>query len=238
MSTASDDPRIARGMKEQLDRRRRLIAAGAKPLGWKVGFGAPASMAKLAISGPLVGFMLDSNLLPSGTALPLAGWIKPLAEPEIAIEMGSDLPGGASAAAAAAAIGALGPAIELADATSPPEDVVQILAENIFHRHVILGPRARSRAGGAIDGLRGRIVRRGAAVAEVSDLESNTGKLVDIVRRVADLLASSGERLCAGDIIIAGSVIPPIMLAPDEDDDIEFVLEPIGAVRFRAQYGA
>ena len=41
---AWDDPRIARGMRAQLARRRERIAAGEAPLGWKVGFGAPAAM--------------------------------------------------------------------------------------------------------------------------------------------------------------------------------------------------
>ena len=39
-----DDPRIARGMTAQLAKRRERIAAGERPLGWKVGLGSPATM--------------------------------------------------------------------------------------------------------------------------------------------------------------------------------------------------
>ena len=49
MSAPWDDPRVARGMKAQLEQRRERIAAGEKALGWKVGFGAPAAMGKLKI---------------------------------------------------------------------------------------------------------------------------------------------------------------------------------------------
>jgi len=228
------DERVARGMKAQLELRRRRIASGAKPIGWKVGFGAPAAMAKLKIAAPLTGFLLDSGIVASNATVSLAGWTKPVAEPEIAVEMRSDLAGGGSAAAADA-IGALGPAIELADLEAPPEDVETILAGNIFHRFVLFGPRDRSRAGGKIDGLHARVRRNDAILSETDDLETNTGKIVDIVRHVADLLAACGERLAAGDIIIAGSVVAPIFLSPD-DRSVGYTLDPVGsvAVRFSA----
>ena len=50
MNTVGLDPRIARGMWAQLALRAKRIAAGDKPLGWKVGFGAPAAMKKLEIT--------------------------------------------------------------------------------------------------------------------------------------------------------------------------------------------
>jgi 2-keto-4-pentenoate hydratase len=235
MTAAPADARIARGMRAQLALRHRHIASGAQPIGWKVGFGAPAALAKFAIPGPLVGFMLDRNVVASGATVSLARWVKPAAEPEIAVEMGTDLPGGGSRAAAAAAIGALGPAIELADVDVPPEDVETILAGNIFHRHVLFGPRDRARTGGSTDGLHARVLRNGAAHAETTELEANTGKLVDIVRHVADLLATCGEQLRAGDVIIAGSVVAPIFLGAD-DRAIDYMLDPLGsvAVRFAA----
>jgi 2-keto-4-pentenoate hydratase len=229
------DERVARGMKSQLQLRRQRIASGAKPIGWKVGFGAPAAMAKLKIAAPLTGFLLDRGVVSPGATVSLAGWTKPVAEPEIAVEMRTDLGGGASMAAAADAIGALGPAIELADLDAPPEDVETILAGNIFHRFVLFGPRDPARAGGKIDGLHARVRRNDATLAETDDLETNTGKIVDIVRHVADLLASCGERLAAGDVIIAGSVVAPIFLSP-ADRSIGYTLDPVGsvAVRFSA----
>src|SRR5262245_62149446 len=111
MAAAWDDPRIERGMKEQLGVRRARIAAGEAPPGWKVGFGAPAMMEKLKITAPLVGFLMRRALIPSGGSASLSGWVKPVAEPEIAVHIGRDLPGGGDRAAAAAAAAALGPAI-------------------------------------------------------------------------------------------------------------------------------
>jgi 2-keto-4-pentenoate hydratase len=63
MTSPWDDPRIARGMATQLATRRARIAAGDAPLGWKVGFGAPAAMAKFNITAPLVGYLMRSGQL-------------------------------------------------------------------------------------------------------------------------------------------------------------------------------
>lgn len=226
MSNLLADMRIARGMRAQLAARRARLDAGDRPLGWKVGFGAPAIMTKFGIAAPLVGHLLRSRRIESGGTALLAGWAKPVAEPEIAVHIGRDVGPGDDAAVA---IAGLGPAIELADLDPPPEDVEAILAGNIYQRHVVIGPM---RPGDGIAGLVGRVIRNGVEVARADDLEANTGKLVDLVRHVADLLVACGERLRAGEIIIAGSVVPPPFVTPD-DTKIAFALDPIGEVTVR-----
>jgi 2-keto-4-pentenoate hydratase len=222
-----DDPRVREGMRQQLAMRRALLDSGATPLGWKVGFGAPAAMQKLGITGPLIGFMTARSVVASGATASFSGWSKPIAEPEIAVHIGRDVAGGGDRASAAAAVAALGPAVELVDLETPPEDPQAILAGNIYHRHVVLGPKDSSRAGAGLEGLSGHVFRNGIKLAEVADLEANTGKLIDIVRHVADMLAAFGERLRAGEVIICGSVVPPIAL-DRQDRGVAFRLEPGG----------
>jgi len=226
MANAWDDPRIARGMEKQFATRRARIAAGEKPLGWKVGLGAKGAMERLNIKMPLVGYMMQKSLLPNGSTASVAGWTQPVAEPEIAVHMAADLPGGADRAATVAAIGALGPAIELADLNPPPADVEVTLAGNIFHRHVILGPADRSRAGARLDGLTGLVFRRGTQVARQEDLQANIGNIVDIVAHVAGTLAAYGEKLSSGDVIITGSIVPPPLIEPDESA-FAYTLDPM-----------
>src|SRR4051812_10932502 len=93
MIVATNDSRIQKGMAAQLARRSERIAGGDAALGWKVGLGTPPAMQKLGIGGPLVGFLSASGRVPSGGAVSLKGWIKPSAEPELAIHIGRDLPG-------------------------------------------------------------------------------------------------------------------------------------------------
>ena len=231
MTAAWDDPRIARGMTTQLAHRRELIDAGQEPLGWKLAFGGPAAMERLRINAPLVGFLMQSAIVPPGSMLSLSNWKKPAAEPEIAIHFGKDLPADSDRNTAKAAIAGLGPAIEVADVDHPSDDVEGTLARDIFQRHVILGRNDVARAGGVLTGLTGRVLRNATEIANTSDLQALTGELIDIVRHVTDLLAVFGETLQAGQIIIAGSIIPPIWVAAG--DDINFNLMPGDTISIR-----
>ena len=200
-------------MQEQLALRRSRLAAGHRHLGWKVGFGAPAAMESLRLDGPLVGFLTDGSLVAPDEEVSIQGWVRAVAEPELAAWIRSDVPTAASPDEVRAAIGALGPAIELADVDPQPEDVEQILAGNIFHRRVILGHRDPARAGASLEGFVGRVWVDDDQVAEVSDPEAVTGPLLRVVAHVAATLAAVGEGLKAGDIVITGSIVPPIPLA-------------------------
>jgi 2-keto-4-pentenoate hydratase len=216
-------------MTAQLAKRRERIAAGERPLGWKVGLGAPASMERLKLQGPVVGFLMQRALLLSGSTVSLQGWAKPVAEPEIAVRMMRDLAGGATADTAAAAVKEIFPAIELADLDPAPtqDNIDAVLAGDIYQRHVILCGNTRS--GASTAGLTSRVARRGQEAARTTDPEALTGKLPDIVAHVANTLAAYGEKLSAGDVIITGSITPPPMIEPDETE-FGHALDPIGEV--------
>jgi 2-keto-4-pentenoate hydratase len=228
------DPRISRGMTEQLRRRRKLLDSGHKPLGWKLAFGGPAALERLHTNAPLVGFLMQNGLVPSNATLSIDGWKKPAAEPEIAVHLGKDLPAGADRDTAIAAIAGLGPAIEIADVDHPSEDVEGTLACDIYQRHIILGRSDPAHAGGLLDGLAARVLCNGAEIASLTDpqsLQNLTGELIEIVRHTANLLAIFGESLQAGEIIIAGSLIPPIWIAPGQE--IIFNLTPVDTISIR-----
>jgi len=227
-----DHPLIKKGMTAQLAKRRARVAAGEKPLGWKVGLGAPATMQKLGLAAPVVGFLMQRALLASGSTISLKGYRKPVMEPEIAVRMARDLAAGASAEAAAAAIREIAPAIEIADLepVPAPDNLDKVLEGDIFQRHVLLG--AQTRAGASIAGLTSRLIRRGTEAARTTDPEALTGKLTAIVAHVASTLSAFGEKLAAGDIIITGSITPPVMIEPDETE-ITHAVDPIGAVSVR-----
>ena len=230
MTNPWDAPLINKGMTAQLAARRAALAAGEKPLGWKLGLGAPATMEKLGLKGPLVGFLLQRALLPSGSTVSLKGYLKPVAEPEIFVRMARDLPGGATPETALAAVKEIGPAIELADLdpVPTPNNLDAVLSGDIYQRHVLLGDKTR--ATGSLSGITSRVMRRGAEVNRTNDPEALTGKLPELVALTANLLASFGERLSAGDIIITGSITPPPMIEPDETEFVHAV-DPIGEVR-------
>ncbi|HET7850643.1 MAG TPA: fumarylacetoacetate hydrolase family protein [Pseudolabrys sp.] len=235
MTNAWDDPRIAKGMPAQLASRRARIAAGEKPIGWKVGLGAPLAMKNLALAGPCVGFLMQTAEVPSGGRVSFKGWTKPVAECEIAVRMGRDLRGPSSAEAARDAVKEIFPAIELADFDPPPtkDSIDEVLTINIYQRHVIFG--SATRAGASLDGIASRLIRRNAEAASTADPEALTGRLAEIVAHVAGTLSAYGEKLAAGDIVITGSITPPIMLEADETS-LTHALDPIGEVSISFQW--
>jgi 2-keto-4-pentenoate hydratase len=202
------DERIAAGMRAQLTSRQERLCARERPLGWKVGFGSPAAAARLGVDRPLVGFLLRSNLLPDGADVPIDDWAAPALEPEIAVHLAHDVPTAASWDAVRQAIGGLSAAIELADVTPPPTDVRQILAGNIFHRHVLLGPVRHGWT--PPEDISARVLLDGDEIAATDDVTALTGETVEVVRLTAELLELCGEQLRAGDVVITGSVVAPV----------------------------
>lgn len=223
------DPRILRGMERQLKLRQDRLNAGEKSIGWKVGFGTAAAQERLGINTPLVGFLTDKVLLPSGASISIGGWTKAAVECEVAIHMGEDLLQAVDREATRAAIASLGPAFELADVDFPSEDVESVLAGNIYNRNVVVGRPDQSRAGCILDNLEARIYRNGNEVARTKDLEALTGDMIDIVGHVANLLFAFGERLREGEFIIAGTIIPHLWVQPKEN--VTYALAPIDTIR-------
>ncbi|MGH8951251.1 MAG: hypothetical protein ACRDX9_07485 [Acidimicrobiia bacterium] len=219
------DPRITRGLERQLDERRALLQSGRRPFGWKAGFGAPASLDRFALDGPLVGFMTDASVLDDGAAVDITGWGRSVAEPEIFVVLGADLTPGGGELATGASIASVGPAIELANIDPSPDDVEEILAGNIFHEAVILGVPDPDRSGADLTGLEGRVRVDGEEVVATSRLEDLTGRLVDVLSHLSILLDDHGELMRAGEVVICGSIVPPIDLAAGMT--VEFELHPM-----------
>lgn len=222
------DDRVRRGMDAMWALRCEQIAAGDKHIGWKIAFGPKAVQEKLDITAPLVGFLTESRVLQSGGTANLAGWGKPIAEPEIAVHMACDLGVGADIAAASAAIGKLGPAFELIDSPTPPSDPEAVLKGNIAHRHVVLGPTGMA----ALEQMMGRLYRDDTELASAKDVMAAPGDPRTLIAYVADYLAAFGERLRAGDLVICGSVTAPVPVDAS-DKAMRFVLDPIGDVSVR-----
>ncbi len=223
-----ESPGIQAGMRRMLAARADILASGGDVLGWKLGFGAPTWLEKFNLSGPLVGYLPAARSRPSGSTVSCEGWARAVAEPEIAVYFGSDVD---DPSRADEAISGLGPAIELADVNPPPEDIEETLAGNIFHRAVILGSPDAGLRPADLGGMRARVTKDSEPLADTDDLQSLTGNLVDIVRHAAGLLAMAGERLRSGEVIIAGSVVPPIAVTPGTE--IVYELSPLAPISVR-----
>ena len=197
-----DDPAVRAGMERMLASRERLLAAGARPLGWKLAFGAPAVLETLGLSGPLVGFLTDEAQVKSGGEVMVEGWQAPKLEPEIAIQLG---PGGEGVAAISAAI-------ELVDLDLPLTEIEEVLAGDAFHRGVVLGEPV-PRPGGP---LAVAVECGGERVGGSDDAEAAVGRLEELAAYVSGYLERFGAECREGEVIISGSTVPMLDVAAGE----------------------
>lgn len=228
-----DDPRVSAGLEHQIALRRTVLGSGSRSVGWKVGFGAPASLELMQITAPLMGFLTDATVFGSGEAVDSSGYQRGVVEFEVAVYVAHDLGPGASDDEARAAIAAVGASIEVANINLPvgPDEVEGIVAGNIFHTAVVFGQPDLSRVGLDISDLHARILVDGDEVAATAELEAITGPYPTVVRTVADTLAANGLMLSAGDVIITGSVIPPIPAVAGTE--YTFELDPLDPISVR-----
>lgn len=185
-------------------------------------------MERFGLDGPLVGFITDASVIPDGGVVAISTWTHAVAEPELAVYLGEDLPAGCGEEEASAAISAIGPAIELADIHPPPEDVEEILAGNIFHKGVVLGEAHPARPNADLTGLEARVRLGGIEDVVTTRLEDLTGRVAAVVSHLSELLGDHGEMIRAGELVICGSIVPPLALTPPAT--VEFELRPMSPI--------
>jgi 2-keto-4-pentenoate hydratase len=159
------------------------------------------------------GFFTDRDQLFDGATIDVVNWVKPILEPEIVAYLSREVAAGATTQEVAQAIGTVGVGFEVADFDADLlDDVSAVLAGDIFHRFMVLP--------------RDRVVLRDASVAEgiVSAgsgekhevVSPSAEEIVEIVKYTADYVGAFGETLAAGDIVMTGSVMPPIEIGPGQ----------------------
>jgi 2-keto-4-pentenoate hydratase len=197
---------VETGTEAMLTRRREILAQGAEPIGWKVGFNVPDIQRKLGLDAPVAGFLTTDSLIEdTWDDYPV------IVESEVAVELGDD----------GRTIAALLPALELADPPDLDLEIEQILAGNIFHRAVAFGPRVETTDPGA-----GRILVNGEEQHSVT-----AGPLEAMVEAVAARLEAAGEQLRPGERIITGVLAPPYEAQPG--DTVRLELDALGSVELR-----
>jgi 2-keto-4-pentenoate hydratase len=218
------DPRVAAGLEAQLADWRAALDGGAERVGWKIGLNIPEAQNALGIEEAVIGYLTSATVIEPGGEYDATGDASLRAEPEVALEMGRDVAPDADADEATEAVAGMSTALELVDVGRPPSGIEAIVATNVFHRAVLLGPSRPAFSGEALD-----------AVIEVDGERRESAQVPedfsDVVLLTARLLGEAGERLERGDRIIAGSLTPQVPLSPGNRVAVE--IEALGRVEAR-----
>lgn len=191
----------------------------------------------LGVETPIAGFMRAEDVYHHHANLRFADYIKPGVECEVAVRLAHDLPPGAcTLEQAQAAVGAFFAGVEIVEnryGDLKELGTPTLLADQMYHCAAVIGDRHDIDWRGLdIGALRGRI-----SLADGTTDEGVTTDLLGHPLNGLAWLAGSAEAaafggLKAGQVVMLGSVTPPIWLTGPTEVTVSFPPLPAVTVRF------
>jgi 2-keto-4-pentenoate hydratase len=208
----------------------------APPGGFKIGATARRMQAYLGLSGPVAGFMAIGSMHASGATLRFSDFVHPGVECELAVRLARRLPPGpCTMAQAADAVGDLFTAIEIVE--NRYGDLAELgtptlVADQMFHAAAVVGdPGATDWRELDVAALPGRITVDGQVRGEGVGADLLGHPLNSLVWLAGSSVAAAFDGLQAGQVILLGSVTPPIWLTGPASVTVEF--PPLPPVQVR-----
>jgi 2-keto-4-pentenoate hydratase len=207
-------------------------SAGRRVVGHKVGLTAKAVQAQLGVDQPDFGVLFEDMRIANGGVLETSSVIQARAEAEVAFVLAKDVHDpDATAQSIAAAIAYAAPAIEIVDSRIADWKITfaDTVADNGSSAFFVLGDVAHPLEGldlytcGMALEINGAVVSLGAGAACL-------GHPLNAAAWLARTLASSGEGLKAGDVVLSGALGP--MVALKAGDMVRAVIGGLGECGF------
>ena len=203
---------LAEGYAIQDALRARYIARGERLVGFKCGLTSKAKMEQMGVNEPGYGFLTSGMWCPDGSALGLTELIHPKVEAEIAFVTARDLKGpGCTAAAVLDATDFVVPALELIDSRFEAFkfDLQSVMADNASSARFVIGGHAMPAAKLDLRAL-GVVLEKNGEIAAFAAAAAVMGHPAEAVAALVNHLASRGEKLPSGSIVLSGGVTAAI----------------------------
>lgn len=193
----------------------RWMAEGARIKGHKVGLASAAMQRQMGVDQPDYGHLMDGMFQLEGLPLPLAGYLQPRVEPEIAFVLERPLRGpGVTVAEAVRAVALVLPALEIVDSRIRDWriSIVDTIADNASSGGVVLGSRpcrlseVDVRLAGCVLYRNGQVVGTGAGGAVL-------GSPINALVWLANTVGPQGVALEPGHVVLPGSVMGAVPVA-------------------------
>ena len=212
------------------------LVGAVPPAGFKIGATGRRMQVYLGVDGPIAGFMRQQDVYRGHAELRFADFVRPGVECEVAVRLAHDLPPGpCSLEQALAAVGDFFAGIEVVEnrygeltALGTPT----LLADQMYHAAAVVGDGHEvDWRGLEIGALRGRISLRDGLGDEgvTSDLLGHP--LNGLAWLAGSVEAAAFGGLKAGQVVMLGSVTPPVWLEGPAFVTVEF--PPLPAVTVR-----
>jgi 2-keto-4-pentenoate hydratase len=210
------------------------IDAGARVVGMKIGLTSKAVQAQLGVDQPDHGVLFDDMELLDGAVVPMERLIQPKIEAEIAFVVGRDL--GSGVPSYGEFLGSLAyalPALEIVDSAIRDWKItlVDTVADNASCGLFVLGLQPVAVGQHDLATVAMQLDRNGRTESTGSGAAC-LGHPLRAAFWLARTMATRGQRLRAGQVILSGALGPMVPLAAG--DEVVARLGPLGTVRCRA----
>ena len=202
----------------------RLIEMGATSTGKKIAATNAATQEMLGLSESAYGALLDSTEIANGGSVSATRFANGRVECELAFKLARPLQGpGVGPADVLAATEAVYPALELADlrTTGGPLSRAEVICYNGLAKHYILADEGIAPAGLDLIAQTVTLHNGGEMVAEGTG-EAVLGDPVGAVAWLANKMVEHERGLQAGDIVLTGSMTPPLPFAAGDEFEADF----------------
>ncbi len=219
-----------------------FVALRAQKLGAIVGYKVALTSEEMrrfvGLAQPQGGAMLEATIRRTPARVRAADYCRLLVEFELAVEMAEDLPAADapfSRERVAKAVGAVMPALELADDRNAEyaelrKHPFELIADNAWNEGAVLGHPVKDWHGIDLAAARGVATINGQVAGEGRGADA-LGHPFNAVAWIADHLAAHGRGLLRSDIVITGSLVTTKFAQPG--DFIRFSVDGLGEVELR-----
>lgn len=209
------------------------LERGEKLIGVKLGLTSKAKQQRMNVDSPIVGWVTDAHRLSAEDGVDPERFIHPRVEPEIFVTLKHDLEGpGATADDVRGAVDNVYAGLDVIDSRYPAFKFTHgdVVADNASGGGFIMGPKAVG-----VDDLD---LQLEAVVVEVDGEVTDTatgaailGHPLNSVAEGANLLAERGEKLHAGQLVMAGALTDAVAL--NSGKTIAFHFSNLGSIQLR-----
>jgi len=225
---------IAQAYEAQLALVRLLTPRKGKVAGLKIATTTKIMQQLMGIDHPCGGTIFENTVHASPAQLRLSDYQHVVIECELAVKLARDLPASGApytAQSVAPAVGAVMPAFELIEdrnADYKQTSATSIIADNCWNAGIVVGAPVAYDPSRSLAGLAGRLTINNSRTHE-----GRTEDPLDTLAWIANLAAGQDRPLAAGMVLITGSVIPTLPIAPGER--FVFTLDGLGSTEVSAQ---
>lgn len=199
---------LANGYAVQEHRQRHALTAHGPLAGYKIGLTSPVAQAQFGATEPISGFLTGPSALTADDDVSLAGLTTPKAELEFGFVMGQSVTGPVTADDVLAMTEAVLLCVEVVDSRwqGGASNVAMLVADNSYAARAVTGPTID-----VIDHLDQAEVVATIGASHVTGSGANVlGHPARAVAWLAAHLENHGERLKAGDLVLTGTLTPPV----------------------------